>query len=350
MSKIVVAGLGPGDINFLSPAVHDLVDNCPTYLRTRIHPSAVVFNDQESFDALYDRSNSIAEAYSAIVDRLVSEAHEHGKIAYLVPGSPLVAERTVELLRLRADIQLEILPAISFLDLAWDRLRVDPVQHGVTIVDGQQFESEVADLRGPVLVAQCDDRFVLSDIKLSLDVDEGPVVTVLQRLGSDAETVFEIEWTELDKAFDPDHLTSLWIPELPGSRSGHSIAQLHDLVARLRSECPWDRDQTHSSLVAYVVEEATEVVEAIELMDGRAGSVGALIEELGDLLFQIMLHSAIGEEDGLFDLADVADGIRDKMIRRHPHVFDRDPNAPMPNKEQLVAQWAAIKAAERSKR
>jgi len=349
LSEIIVAGLGPGDIDFLSPAVHKLVATRPAYLRTRNHPSADAFADLKSFDHLYNSADSMAEVYNAIVDQLVSEAEQHSEIAYLVPGSPLVAERTVELLRLRNEIKLEILPGVSFLDLAWDRLKVDPVESTVTIVDGQQFESRIADLTGPILVAQCDDRFVLSDIKLSLDVAEPPVVTVLQRLGSSDEAIFDIEWTELDRGFDPDHLTSLWIPEVPRPRSGQAMAKLHDLVGQLRAECPWDQDQTHSSLIGGLLEEAEEVVEAIELMERGDGSMEGLIEELGDLLFHVMLHSAIGEEEGLFDVADVAYGIRDKMIRRHPHIFARDPDTPMPDKEQLVTQWAKIKAAEQNK-
>ena len=349
LAQVIVGGLGPGSIDFVSTAVRNLVEVYPSYLRTRHHPSAEVFNHLESFDDLYDSSDSITEVYSTIVDRLVSEAIEHGTIAYLVPGSPLVAEHTVELLRRRTEIKLDILPGVSFLDLAWDRLNVDPVESRVTIVDGQQFESAIAHLTGPVLVAQCDDQFVLSDIKLSLDADEAPMVTVLQRLGSTSEAVFEIEWAELDRGFDPDHLTSLWIPRIPKFRTGDAMTELHNLVARLRAECPWDREQTHSSLIPHLIEETTEVVEAIEQMSDSDGPVDALIEELGDLLFQVMIHSAIAEENGLFDLADVANGIRDKMTRRHPHVFDRDPRTPMPNREELIVQWAAIKAAEQNK-
>jgi ATP diphosphatase len=102
-------------------------------------------------------------------------------------------------------------------------------------------------------------------------------------------------------------------------------------------------------LIPHLIEETTEVVEAIEQMSNSDGPVDALIEELGDLLFQVMIHSAIAEEDGLFDLADVANGIRDKMTRRHPHVFERDPRTPMPNREELIVQWAAIKATEQNK-
>ena len=330
----------------MSDAVHRLTKSHTTFLRTRKHPSADAFADLDSFDHLYESQQSVVEVYEAITEQLVLEAIERGTIGYLVPGSPLIAERTVDLLRQRKEVSIKVLPSVSFIDLAWERLHVDPVDRGVTIVDGQSFETEVARLSGPLLVAQCDNRFVLSDIKLSLEVENPPKVTVLQRLGLDDEAIFEVEWENLDREFEPDPLTSLWIPELPLSGPVGSILELYALVRRLRKECPWDRDQTPSSLIPGLLEEANEVVEAIELIESDEGSLDDLIEELGDLLFHIMMQGAIGEEGQTFGMADVAHGIRDKMIRRHPHIFARDPDAPMPSKEQLAEQWAAIKAAE----
>lgn len=330
----------------MSDAVHRLTKSHTTFLRTRKHPSADAFADLDSFDHLYESHQSVVEVYEAITEQLVLEAIERGTIGYLVPGSPLIAERTVDLLRQRKEVSIKVLPSVSFIDLAWERLHVDPVDRGVTIVDGQSFETEVARLSGPLLVAQCDNRFVLSDIKLSLEVENPPKVTVLQRLGLDDEAIFEVEWENLDREFEPDPLTSLWIPELPLSGPVGSILELYALVRRLRKECPWDRDQTPSSLIPGLLEEANEVVEAIELIESDEGSLDDLIEELGDLLFHIMMQGAIGEEGQTFGMADVAHGIRDKMIRRHPHIFARDPDAPMPSKEQLAEQWAAIKAAE----
>ena len=346
MPEIVIGGLGPGSKDLVSDAVHQLTRTHTTFLRTRKHPSADAFGELDSFDHLYESHRSVAEVYEAITERLVLEAIERGKIGYLVPGSPLIAERTVDLLRQRKEVSVEVLPCVSFLDLVWERLRVDPVGRRVTIVDGQRFETEVAGLTGPLLVVQCDNRFVLSDIKLSLEVENPPKVTVLQRLGLDEEAIFEVEWENLDREFEPDHLTSLWIPELPLSGPVGSMVELYALVRRLRSECPWDRDQTASSLIPGLLEEANEVVEAIELIERDEGALDGLIEELGDLLFHIMMQGAIGEERQTFDIGDVASGIRDKMIRRHPHIFDRDPDTPMPSKEQLAEQWAAIKATE----
>ena len=346
MSEIVIGGLGPGSKDLVSDAVHQLARTHTTFLRTRKHPSANAFAELDSFDHLYESQQSVVEVYEAITEQLVLEAIDRGKIGYLVPGSPLIAERTVDLLRQRQEVSIEVLPGISFLDLAWERLHVDPVGRGVTIVDGQNLESGFASLTGPLLVAQCDNRFVLSDIKLSLEFENPPKVTVLQRLGLNDEAIFEVEWENLDREFEPDHLTSLWIPDLPLSGPVGSMGELYALVRRLRSACPWDRDQTPSSLIPGLLEEANEVVEAIELIESDAGSLDDLIEELGDLLFHIMMQGAIGEEGETFDMGDVARGIRDKMIRRHPHIFDRDPGMPMPSKEQLAKQWTAIKAAE----
>ena len=347
LPKIIIGGLGPGDADLIPDAVLKLVRTHLTFLRTRKHPCAYVFEDLDSFDHLYESQRDEAGIHEVMVEQLVRESTDLGTIGYLVPGSALIAERTVELLRQREEVSVEILPGVSFLDLVWERLQVDPIARNVSIVDAQAFGTEVTGLKGPLLVAQCDNRSALSGIKLSIDVEEPPKVTVLQRLGLEDEAVFEVEWENLDLGFEPDHLTSLWIPELPRSDLARLIVDLHALVRRLRSECPWDMDQTHVSLIPGLLEEANEVVEAIELAEKGEGSLEDLVEELGDLLFHIIMQSVIGEEEKTFDLADVAREVRNKMIRRHPHIFDRNSGSPMPTKEELVEQWQTIKAAER---
>ncbi|RMG35918.1 MAG: nucleoside triphosphate pyrophosphohydrolase [Gammaproteobacteria bacterium] len=124
-----------------------------------------------------------------------------------------------------------------------------------------------------------------------------------------------------------------------------AIQALLDLMARLRDPergCPWDRAQTWRSLVPYTLEEAYEVADAVE-----QGQVAELREELGDLLFQIVFYSRIAEEQGHFDFADVAEGITDKMQRRHPHVFGDVIHA---DHEGLRRAWEASKAEERSRK
>ena len=217
-------------------------------------------------------------------------------------------------------VEVEVLPALSYLDLAWARLAVDPVALGARLVDGRRFATEAAGERGPLLVGQCDQPHVLSDIKLALD--DGPEVVVLQRLGLPDESVQRVAWDDLDRAVEPDHLTSLWIPTLAAPVAGE-VARFHELVRTLRAECPWDREQTHASLTRHLLEETYEVLEAIDHVDEEAGTgFEALEEELGDLLFQVVFHSVLAAEEGQFTLADVARGIHDKLYARHPHVFE----------------------------
>ncbi len=114
------------------------------------------------------------------------------------------------------------------------------------------------------------------------------------------------------------------------------------LMARLRdpvSGCPWDRRQTFATIAPYTLEEAYEVVDAIE-----RGNLDDLREELGDLLFQVVFHARLAEEQGAFDFQDVARSIVDKMLRRHPHVFADEPRG---NEAEQQARWEAIKAGEK---
>ncbi len=121
-----------------------------------------------------------------------------------------------------------------------------------------------------------------------------------------------------------------------------AIQQLIEVVAKLRSPvdgCPWDLQQTHESLIPYVIEEAYEVIDAIQGGDHRA-----IAEELGDLLLQVILHSQIASEAGTFTIAEVAEGISQKLIRRHPHVFG---DVTVENIEEIHQNWEKIKAEEK---
>ena len=121
-----------------------------------------------------------------------------------------------------------------------------------------------------------------------------------------------------------------------------SIEKLAEIMAELRTPvtgCPWDLEQDFSTIVPYTIEEAYEVADAIERDD-----MAALKDELGDLLLQVVFHSQMAEEAGLFNLQDVVNGISEKMIRRHPHVFG---NVAADDADAVVTNWETIKAAER---
>lgn len=117
---------------------------------------------------------------------------------------------------------------------------------------------------------------------------------------------------------------------------------LVEILARLRAPdgCPWDREQTHESLLKHLLEESAEVVEAV-----RSGDQAHLAEELGDVLLQVVFHAQIGADAGTFTIDDVVRSISDKMVRRHPHVFGTSVAA---TPEAVHAQWEAIKAQEKA--
>lgn len=121
----------------------------------------------------------------------------------------------------------------------------------------------------------------------------------------------------------------------------NGVARLQDIVARLRSPdgCPWDREQTHSSLRALLVEECHEVIDAIERVDDAN-----LREELGDLLLHVVMHAQMAAERGAFTLDEISAGICEKMIRRHPHVFGESRAT---DTEAVLKQWEAIKRQEK---
>jgi tetrapyrrole methylase family protein/MazG family protein len=240
-----------------------------------------------------------------------------------------------------------VLPALSFLDLAYDRLGIDPVESSVRLIDGHEFAEAAAGERGPMLVAHCHANWVLSEIKLAVESATGdePVV-ILQRLGCPDEAVVHTTWADLDRTVEADHLTSIYVPRLAAPVGGE-LVRFHGIVRRLRAECPWDREQTHASLARYAVEETYELVDAIAGLGADGEGDDELAGELGDVLLQVFLHAAVAEQDGRFDLSDVAATISEKMVRRHPHVFG---DVEVTGAAEVASNWAAIKAAEQSDR
>lgn len=372
---IEVVGLGPAGDGLMTVEAHRLLTASPVaVLRTRQHPAAEAFPDLPSFDGHYESAPTFDAVYRTIVADLVDRARQFGSVVYAVPGSPLVAERTVVLLRddpavVSGDVELVVHPALSFLDLAFSRLGVDPVATGVRLVDGESFAIDAAGERGPLLVAQCWSKAVLSDIKLAAEVPAGTQVTVLHHLGLPDERIWDVGWEELDRTFEPDHLTSLWLPSLAAPVAAE-LARLDELMHTLRRRCPWDRSQTHESLARHLMEESYETLEAIDAVaavDRRAErgmwteaatsdeeAIAHLEEELGDLLFQIYFHATLAAEAGRFTLADVARGVHDKLVSRHPQLFDPDGTeiaggGGLAGPEQAATDWEALKKSEKGR-
>ncbi|NND75978.1 MAG: nucleoside triphosphate pyrophosphohydrolase [Ilumatobacter sp.] len=351
-ARIIVVGLGPGDDRYVDDHTRrTIADATHRYVRTARHPTAHLVEPATSFDDVYERADTFDEVYVAIADALTEAAHVHREILYAVPGSPLVLERTVRELRARAasdgQLTVEVRPAMSFLDLVWARLGIDPIESGVRLVDGHDFSAAAAGDHGPLLVAHTHANWVLSEIKLAVEGATGDEpVTILQALGTPAERIVETRWSELDRTLDADHLTALYVPHL-ATPVGRGYVRFHELTRTLREQCPWDIEQTHQTLIPHLLEETYEVIDALNALDDPGGDRDAdLIEELGDLLYQIEFHATIAEQEGRFTIADVTDGIHDKLVRRHPHVFGETSVA---GTAEVVANWDDIKRAEKAR-
>lgn len=134
------------------------------------------------------------------------------------------------------------------------------------------------------------------------------------------------------------------IPPTPVQGTPDATGNIEDLIAlmaRLRADCPWDQKQTSHSLIPYAIEEAYELAEAVQEDDGQDND--DIKSELGDVLLQVIFHCQIYAEQGRFDLSDVISNLQEKLIRRHPHVFEKDK---LPDDEAVKKRWDEIKAQE----
>lgn len=350
MNTITVIGLGAGGLEQLPLGVYRRLQqkDQPVYVRTSRHPvlrelltEGVVF---ESFDSIYEKQDQFANVYSEIAEQLKTKAQEQD-LLYLVPGHPMLAEQTVQMLikqREAGSIKLKIEGGQSFLDDTFKALEIDPIE-GFQFLDATDLKRDRLQLLNHTILCQVYDSMVASEVKLTL-LEELPPhypVTIVTAAGSDEEKLVTVTLEDLDRSVDVDNLTSVYIPPAEKGQLNHQFFRLREIIQTLRSPegCPWDRKQTHESLRKYLIEEAYEFIDAVNNQDDDH-----MVEELGDVLLQVMLHSQIGEDEGFFTIDDVIHSITEKMIRRHPHVFN---NTSVKNAEEVVTNWEAIKQQEK---
>ena len=406
--KLWIAGLGPGGTAYITAETLQIIQQAEkVILRTEMHPAATGLSamgiSYESCDRFYESGGSFPEIYEKIAQYVIETAMMCASVCFCVPGHPLVAEDAVHLLLRKAkglfthdrsmeddeetenekdvyrdDISIEVLPALSFLDAAFVLLGLDPVQDNFTILDAAKLidgdRTGILPLpAASCLFAQVYHQLIASELKLALleALDPDAEIFILYHAGVDGEEeLVRCPLAELDHFKDFDHLTSVFLPQKPntGQRSWAEVAEKNRLnkeVAGVTSPamegaarypldplvgvfrrllgpegCPWDREQTHTSLKPYLLEEANEALEAIDEKD-----MEHLREELGDVLMQIVFHCALAEMQGAFDINDVIDGITEKMIRRHPHVFG---DAKADNPDEVAELWQKIKEEEKT--
>ncbi len=346
---ITIVGLGPGDPNQLTRQAWDWLQSAPEiYLRTRQHPTVSGLPgsiDIHTFDDVYESHDSFEDVYEEIVRRVLELGKRPQGVTYAVPGHPFVAEATSPEIVRRAKemgIPVQVIEGLSFLEPTFTALGLDPLPQ-IAIIDALELGAAHVPpfpTSFPALIAQIYSRQVASDIKLALTSiypDEFPV-RLVHAAGTPDQRVEDLPLFEIDRSASTALLTTLYLPSLGADTSFEAF---HEIIAHLRAPdgCPWDKAQDHLTLRKHLLEETYETLSALDMEDTES-----LREELGDLLLQIFLHSQIAAEEGEFNIAGVLQGINQKIVRRHPHVFGE---VQVENVAGVLSNWEKIKEQER---
>ena len=347
---IVVVGLGPAGAELITREAWEWLSAQPEiWVRNKMHPAFGGLPETlniNSFELEDDDTNHAGELLENLLEKLL-ELGEQG-VTYAVPGSPMVADLSVMLLLAEARnraIPVRVIEGLSFVGM-FSRALGQPTTQDWALVDSMSLlKLEVPDFSPtkPAIITNLTSREQATELKLTLMAnypDDFPV-TLVHAAGSNAEIIEPMELWQIDRTVHMGGLTSLYVPPL---EAGRSFEDFQQVIARLRAPdgCPWDREQTHLSLRSHLLEEAYEVLQALDEEDPEH-----LKEELGDLLLQIVLHAQIASEDQEFNMTDVLLGISQKLIRRHPHVFGE---LNLADADAVIVNWEKIKAGERKQR
>lgn len=350
--SITIVGLGPGDGRLLTREAWQILSSVEqvVYVRTQRHPAvddlptAVQIH---SFDHLYETAASFEAVYEQIVATLIEQG-KMSDVIYAVPGHPFIGESTVTQLTVAAataDIAIDIVPGLSFVEPTLTALQLDGLD-GLQLFDALEivdYHHPPFNVDVPLLLGQVYNKLLASELKLTLTAvyaDEH-LVTLVHGAGTVTEVVETVPLYAIDRSPHLAHLTSLYVPPLPYKADLTSFAET---VAILRSPegCPWDQEQTPQSMRSGFLEEVYEVLAALD-----ADDTDNLREELGDVIYHIVMQAQMASEEGMFTLADVVAGIEAKIRRRHPHVWG---DWQASDSDEVIVNWEVIKAKEKGKK
>ncbi|HIZ70700.1 MAG TPA: nucleotide pyrophosphohydrolase [Candidatus Atopostipes pullistercoris] len=346
MHTIYIFGLGPTHLGQMPKEVYDRISNQDKlYLRTLKHPAAQELKkeglDIVSFDDKYEEFDEDFErVYPAIVEELIHLA-ETKDVYYGVPGHPAVAETTVQLL-LNDYEQTKIIGGKSFIDDLFAAVNIDPIQ-GFQLMDSFDLNSDHIFPGQHLIVMQVFHSLIASEVKLALMeiYPDDHQIAIVDAAGSPEESVLWMPLYELDYFEGVHNLRSVYVPPLERDQAVYSFATLQSYTDEVLGENGdvWAKQLTGEELLKYFQEELDELKAAYAKDD-----MNNVVEELGDLLMQLLYQTGIGENEELFSLEEVLEGINKKMRRRHPHVFD---GVKAETPEEVDAIWQKIKEQER---
>ncbi len=348
MGKIKVVGLGSSDMDQLTLGVYKTIKEADQlYVRTQDHPVVKQLQEDQVvmtfFDDFYEQYAEFDQVYPAIADQLLTLS-ESKEIVYAVPGHPMVAEKTVQLL-LASDADVEIVGGKSFIDDMFQAVKADPVS-GFQLLDAFDLSTDVIQTGQSIMVMQVFNQLMASEVKLTL-MEKYPDehrICIVDAAGSMEESVEWMPLYELDRFDGVHNLRSVYVPPLERDQRTRSFELLQYYTDEITGDSGdvWIREQTHDSLLPYLKEETEELIQAFENDD-----IENIIEELGDVLMQILYQTNLAEKTGEFTFEEVLDNINRKLRRRHPHVFD---GVKAETVEEVDALWQAIKKKEKEER
>ncbi len=348
---IYLVGLGAGGAREMSAeALGALRRAQRVLLRTASHPAATTLRlagiTFESLDELAPDADANARAYR-IAEFVLNAAQEASPIAYAVPGHPLIAEDSVRIILERAQqegIPTRLVPSRSFVEPVLEAVGYT-LSHGLQLLDAGTLPRVQPNPNLAQIYYQLESPELVCRVQTELLRHYPPDFPVKLVHAAGIEGATEVKTVPLEQLdqqrYDP--LTSLFVPPAPQrQRRFEGFDGLAEIVAILRSPegCPWDREQTHESLKPFLIEEAYEVIDALD-----SGDADKLCEELGDLLLQVMLHSQLAKERGAFDIYQVVQRLNDKLVQRHPHVFG---DVALENADEVLRNWDRLKREQRA--
>ncbi|MGC4192444.1 MAG: MazG family protein [Thermomicrobiales bacterium] len=360
VADITIVGLGPGDPDRITVGARRALDEAERIF-VRKHPdldlSGLLDLDRAIDIAPLRNPDASPRGPWDAAARALCDAVADGPIVVAIPGHPRFGEGlTLETVREGRErgMVVRVLDGISVVDLVSTALDVDPLLSGVQCFAGRIIQRQIPDdpyaggafggtPSRPMLFTHIYDAPTMATIARSLAriFPASHEVIRVNAAGLPEQEITRHTVGELANV-PAGPMVALWVPAIPGLDAGRDPRTMQQISARLRRPdgCPWDREQTHASLVPSMLEEVYEVVDAIE-----SGDIINLAEELGDLFLHIVLQAQIAEEAGEFTLEDVYDGVAAKIVRRHPHVFAGEIAE---TEEDLHRIWRRVKAEEKA--
>ncbi len=346
MRKITVVPLGTGNEDCLTLAALRALETAESLvLRTAQHPLTGFLREKgiayTSLDSLYETCEDFDTFNRAAAVHLLALCQQ-GPVCYGV-ADVLMDATVMALQRLKpAEAEIDILPGVSHGDRCLAMLGLQSAS--VRLFAASEFWQARVLPEEPLLLCELHSRECAGDCKLKL-LELLPEETEIVFFQGDAQgklTHKALPLYELDRQSQYDHLSAAYVPPVPMmDRQRFDMEDLRAVMTRLRGPggCPWDREQTHESLLTNLLEESYEYIAAVREQD-----TAHMYDELGDVLLQVAFHAEIARQHGEFDMNDITTAICQKMIERHTHIFG---TAKADTAEQVLDNWEALKREKR---